>query len=96
MAGTLEPLGGSPDQAAQVRAAGRESADTGMISQDEQVAVLKPGERVHLEVREPTQGKQPRRPLFEFGYCESDASRNSRERTGTGHGVSCKNEEIAA
>jgi hypothetical protein len=67
-----------------------------MVSDDEQVTVLQPGQRVHLEIREQAQWESSRQPLLEGGNREPDTTCHGRQRTKTDHGMARASKKIAA
>ena len=96
VAGTHEPLCGSPDHATQVCTTAGERTHAVLVSDDKQVAVLQPGERIHLEVRRPAQGKPLGKALFEVGHGDPHSAHHGGQRAYAGHGMARTSKKIAA
>ena len=94
MTWTDKSFGGSPKRATQVRATGGKCAEAGRGSQDEQIAVSQPGERVHPEICKSTEGKLPWRTFFKVGYCEPNRACREGQRTKAGRGMTGTSKEI--
>jgi len=79
-----------------MRATAGKCAEAFVASHDKQVAILQPGQRVHLEIGQPAYGKLLGRPFFEGRHREPSAACQTRERANAGHGMARTYEETPA